>query len=387
MKDDFKKKLDAYEKGELSEAEKEKVEQELEKLEKYYEFIDEKEDKDRKVNPMNDEKQIKILRRSKWKARFQTAIMVISILFFVTILSTILTAVYYSWGKPDRVDTFRNIIDYTLTVTNPYGYYGGTSTNTKPFFSMEASRELNKRVGDETLVVGEMKVNFLFSMMGFPMEDYYGRMKKEQPGFILPGFESEMADWNQLEQLPEGTVVSAYVSFSELLTTNDVFQLFNGRNLDIIWFAVYTGQEGESRYAGNIFEPIGFPDFPIWHDNDMILDSREEEKGLFGSKVISESYYSPEYESGDYEQLHTQFMKTLAFLSKYESKANKLTFEPLNLDDRIQYLKEHGIEHYGAVITGPTKEILKLQEEPMISDLAVDEVSFWNWEWDRSEEE
>lgn len=192
MKDDFKKKLDAYEKGELSEAEKEKVEQELEKLEKYYEFIDEKEDKDRKVNPMNDEKQIKILRRSKWKARFQTAIMVISILFFVTILSTILTAVYYSWGKPDRVDTFRNIIDYTLTVTNPYGYYGGTSTNTKPFFSMEASRELNKRVGDETLVVGEMKVNFLFSMMGFPMEDYYGRMKKSNQDLF---FQDLKAKW------------------------------------------------------------------------------------------------------------------------------------------------------------------------------------------------
>ncbi|WP_010098627.1 anti-sigma factor [Ornithinibacillus scapharcae] len=381
MTDDFKRKLEAYEKGELSESEMEEMEIELAKLETYYEFIDHQES-NQSSDMMNEKKQIKILKRGKWKARFQTSFTVFCIFILITIASMFLTAIYYSWGKPDRVDVYRNIIDYTLTVTDPYGYLGSTSTNAKPFFILEATRDLKKRIGDEVIGVGEMEVNYFFSLMGYPIEEYYGRTSQEQPSFIFPGEgEDRIGDWNQLDKLPEGTVVSAYVSFSELLSSEEVFKLFKMKNMDIIWFAVHTGSEDDSIYE------IGFPNTPIWHDDDMILESREEEKGIFGSSVISELHSSPSYEEGDYEMLHTQLLKTLTFLSEYEKKVDKLFFDKLELNDRLNYLKENGIENYGVVITGPTKEVLKLQDEEWISNLEVDEVAYWNWEWDRSEEE
>ena len=52
-----------------------------------------------------------------------------------------------------------------------------------------------------------------------------------------------MSDWKRLEQLPEGTVVSAYVSFAELLETEVVFQRFEGKDIDLIWLAVDFGME------------------------------------------------------------------------------------------------------------------------------------------------
>ena len=115
-----------------------------------------------KDSNINETKQQKILRRSKWKARLQTAFSALGIILLFTIISSFLTAGYYSWGTPDRADVFRNIIDQTLTVTNPYGYLGGTSTNTSPFFGLEAVRDLNKTIGNETVKVGEVEGKVFF---------------------------------------------------------------------------------------------------------------------------------------------------------------------------------------------------------------------------------
>ena len=76
----------------------------------------------------------------------------------------------------------------------------------------------------------------------------------------------------------------------------------------------------------------------------------------------------------------------MRFLDKYEEKAEKFYLGRLNLPKRVQYLNEHGIKHYGAVVTGPTKEVLKLKDEGKISDLEVDEIDFWNWESELNEE-
>ncbi|RIW30426.1 hypothetical protein D3H55_16970 [Bacillus salacetis] len=383
MSDEFRKKLASYEKGELTGQELEDFEKELDKLESYQEYLQQNDQQELQAasDPVKEKKQKKILRRGKWKARFQTAVTALGIFLAFTLCSVIFTGIYYSWGEPDRMEVNSTIIDQTLTVTNPYGYLGGTSTNTKAYFGMEASRDLNKRVGDEQLNVGEMKVDFLFSLMGVPEEQYYGTVSAQQPAFVYPGRGSRgMSDWKQLEDLPEGTVVSAYVSFSELMDTKEVIDSFAGKNMDLLWMAVDTGIEKSGSSEGIIFEPLGFPSFPIWHEDDFIVTDRKvEDGGWFGGKVVSEGSESPEYEEGDQEVLHKQFLKTLAFLEENESKANKMVFHELELSSRIAYLKKEGFQHYGAVITGPTKKILELQDEGWITDLEVDEVSFWNW--------
>ncbi|WP_216831234.1 anti-sigma factor [Alkalihalobacterium elongatum] len=383
MTDDFQKKLDAYEKGELTGSELEQFEQELEKLESYQQYLEKKEPTlERPTSSFNDKKQRKILKRSKWKARFQTAGTALLMFLGVLIVTSILTAVYYSWGTPDRSEVFQNIIDHTLTVTQPDGHLGGTSVNAKTFFQMEATRDIRKRVGNETITVGDMKVNFLLSMMGFPEINDYGPKSQSHPTFFHPESHEQYgdSDWNQLEKLPEGTVASAYVSFDRLYGTNEVFQLLEGKDLDLSWLAVDTGPEAlDDFHGGIIFDPIGFPSFPIWHEDDMIMTSRSEEKGFLFGRIIMEGRTSPDYEVGDETVLHDQFLKTLQFLEPHEKKANQIARNRLNLSEKLEYFEKAGIAHYGVVLTGPTKEILALQEEPWIANVQVDEVTFWNW--------
>lgn len=46
----------------------------------------------------------------------------------------------------------------------------------------------------------------------------------------------------------------------------------------------------------------------------------------------------------------------------------------------LMYLqKVNGFMVYGAVVTGPTKELLRLQELEEIQGVQLGEITFWNW--------
>ncbi|MBS3901678.1 MAG: anti-sigma factor [Dethiobacter sp.] len=380
MTDDFNKKLDDYENGKMSEEEEKEFEKELEKLEALQERLDDKKKTaphnsgQEKKSALNSEK--KILKRGKWSARLQTAFTAISFLIIITIVSSIITMLYYATGNPSRGEVLRNVIEYTLIVTDPYGQYRGTSTQANPFFTMDATRDMTKRVGHETIKVGELNYRFIFSRMTFTDRVELGRTTQSPPYMVHPAHSANFqanSQWDILEMLPEGTVASAYVSFNRLLPTEEVFNLFSDKDIDMLWLAVDSGVEDDEDLFR--FSYLGFPAFmPIWHDDDMIVTSRTEGRGF-----SSESRRSPDYDPGDQTVFHQQFMKTLYFLEENQNIADRVDFRPLNLTERINHLEENGIYHYGAVITGPTKELLALQGEEWITILMVDEVAFWNW--------
>ena len=381
MSDIFKDKLKRYEKGLLEGEELVEFEKELEKLELYQNVLEEEDGPSQLQGLPTKQKTNKILLWSKWKARFQTAFTALGILLIFIFVTTFLSGLYYTWGDPDRTDVFSDVIDQTMTISDPYGYLGGTSTSVDFFFRMNATRDISKKIGDERVKVGEMRIPFLFSSMGFPERNMYGTEGDYQATFMDPGTgDGGMSDWNRLSHLPEGTVVTAFISFNKLVDTETIFDHFSNKNFSIIWLALDTGGEGrDDDYGRMVIDPIGFPPFPIWHDDDMIQESYEE-KGTFFNKTVSESYSSPEYEEGDTKVLHEQFMKTMKFLKKHEKMAGKL-YTGMNLDvqERMDYLEGNGFKHYGVVVTGPTKEIAKLKKEPLIQTIEIDEVGFWNW--------
>lgn len=390
MSEEFKRKLAAYEKGELCGEELEAFEKELEKLEQYQAYLNqsgsEQQESDHfrqikeKGSARFDENRLKrMFRRGKWKARFQTAFVVFGLLLIFLFLTSILSTAYFSIG--DRPQLYSTVIDHTLTVTDPYGQYGGYTMNVKPFFQVEIARDMVKRVGGGIIETGKLHFRFLFSKMENPERLTYGKTSDDRPSFLYPGsLEQGVVEWGRLEKLPAGTVASAYISFNRLLETDEVFSLFNEHDVEIVWLAVDTGME-ETFDEGVIFEPIGFPAYPIWHKDDMQIIDRKVEKGSVRiGGVVSENSVSPDYEIGDSQVLHQQFMKTLTFLADHEKMADRIhQGYPLYLEKRMKYLEERGIYHYGVVITGPTKELLNVREDPTIRTLQVDEVAFWNW--------
>lgn len=54
-----------------------------------------------------------------------------------------------------------------------------------------------------------------------------------------------------------------------------------------------------------------------------------------------------------------------------------------HLPEKYKYLKEKGFTVYGAVVTGPVKELLKLQDATIIQGEQLGEVKLWNWNLSR----
>jgi hypothetical protein len=165
---------------------------------------------------------------------------------------------------------------------------------------------------------------------------------------------------------------------------DEILQKFKDKEVKPLWFAVDTEyNDKEIEKEGAIFHPIGFPYNPIWHSDDWILESRTEKKGIMFSKFVTEGSSAPTIEPyGSGKLRNENFIKTLKLLKEHESIAKKMALYPvLHLQQKLEYIDKNGVKIYGVVITGPSKEILKLKEEEWVKGINVEKVALWNWRY------
>jgi len=379
MSDDFKRKLKEYEEGKLTPEEREDVEKELEKLERYQGYVDEVlggGERDAAPDAQEPLREARILRRGRWKARFMNALTVLAIAMAVTVASGIATSIYYGSGEPDRMKVYSDAAASAIAVSRP-NVDVPLSGSGGAFFTMKLHGAMRKQVGDERVIEGTISIPFLLGWPGTPSMTWQNENVRRL-GFRYPGTAtaSNDAEWARLDKLPEGTVAEAYLSFSRLFATDELLRQLKDKNMAPVWFAADTGQE---KQMGAVFSPTGFPYSPIWHPDDWQTDSVEEEKKGWGLKIVTRASSAPPLDSyGSAELRNENFLKTLRVLRDYEAIAKQLAphAEPAAA---LSYLESNGVNLYGAVVTGPSKEILKLKQEPWVASVEVGEVRLWNW--------
>ncbi|WP_181351254.1 anti-sigma factor [Thalassobacillus sp. CUG 92003] len=364
MSDDFKKRLDDYAEGKLSSEEEMELNKELEKMEQYQAHLDEQMGPNKKNIDFEhyNKKQQKILKRGKWKARFQNGLTAIGILIIVTLLCSFLTTAFYALGN--RGEVYNDVIKSTIAFTKPNSKVISESFSPNTFFTMNWSGELSKEIGDDIETSNKYNMNFLFHS---PWSMDNQLKNKQSDYFISPNHnDNPKNDWDKLENLPEGTVVEAYISFDQFYTTSQVFNRLQGQNYRPVWFAVESGQNKENENSNNIHNStIGMPLIPV----NQSSTSESGNGSISSQQVIN----SP-------ENRNDKFIQTLRLMRDYEHISEEIIADPsFNLDNTIRFIEENGVNIYGAVITGPTKEILNLQDEGWVSDVSVGESRLWNW--------
>lgn len=296
------------------------------------------------------------------------------------IISSIITAIFYGTGE--RGETYSDVVSSAIAVSQPNTIVH-LSSDAGPFFSMNLKSKIMRQVGDEQITVGDYSMKLLFGWARLYNYSWADESRGVGYYFLYPqGKQSaansmdDSSEWERLEKLPEGTVAEAYLSFDQLFTTDELLKKFEPKNLQPLWFAADTGPRTRDPV---INDPLGFPYMPIWHADDMKVTQESKEKwGWFGS-VTSRSSISPSVESyGDGELRNANFLKTLHLMQEYKSIANKV-IPFIDLDDSISYLEKNGVKLYGAVVTGPVKELLKLKDEEWVSNMHVGEVRLWSW--------
>ncbi|SET70689.1 Putative zinc-finger [Natronincola peptidivorans] len=326
-----------------------------------------------KIFSINEDKQVKILRRAKWKSRVSNAFSVISIFLMVTIVSMILSTAYFSVGK-NRGNTAANVSIMVTELTMPNIVPAGSNSRVKSFFRMESSHELRKKIGYDYQTIGRQNTNMLFNHMNVQRDWHKGALEVKMY-FIYPHSaheapydDKENPAWETLEILPEGTVSELAVSFDKSYTLEEVFDIFEGYDLDLLWFAVETGIETDlatGPYLSVMDGLMGFPHFA------RSLVYEPESPGNYSLAV-----------RGDAEKKNSAFIRGVEFLAEHQGWAEKAyrgSPKRFLLNERLEYLQENGVKIYGVVLTGPTKELLSLKEVEEIKYPVLGEVVLWNW--------
>ncbi|WP_257348737.1 anti-sigma factor [Pseudalkalibacillus decolorationis] len=376
MSDDFKNKLEAYNNGKLTKEEKIEFENELDKMEVYQSHLNNLMDEQGKAeeNENNNEKgkkQKQLVKRGKWRARLQNALTALAIILIIMVVCISITVTYFTWGEPDRFKIYTDVIQAGVATTKPNITIGSSGTNIG-FLTMKYDAELRKWIGGEHETVGELHSSFLFGPSTEIPNDIH-----QQPYFIYPE-QQHMYDspdgFDQLEHLPEGTVAELFVSLSDYYETNEVLQKFVGKNMRPTWFAVDTGVNNEDEIG-----PIGFP-YEGYHFKADYDISKKEGDSLLISEDTEQSRSTKMFDDG--EKRNKEFFEALILMEEYYSIANTFLWASSKekLSEKINYIDENGTRIYGVVVTGPSKELLKLKEEDWIGSSAISEKRLWNWD-------
>ncbi|MBU9710995.1 anti-sigma factor C-terminal domain-containing protein [Evansella tamaricis] len=328
------------------------------------------------------DKQKKMLWKAKWKHRLSNALTLISLLIIGSIISGILTSLYYGvGGETSKMQTGSEIVSVATQMTMPNVYVGGGGMNSGFYFNVNMDYSIHKTLGQQEKTIGQVEGRLLFNFLSVNREWNEGQYDV-MLHFIHPGYYESQPDtektflqeltdetWEALSILPEGTVSEMAISFDSLYEIDDVYPILDGYDLNIAWYGIDTGVEDQvkAEYAS-----------PYLSANSGILGFHE--RGVFelmpGNSLSLET-------RGDGDVRAEAFQNGLRFLSENEKQVTRYLWSinsiGATLSERYQFIQENGVKTYGVVVTGPTKELLRLQEVEEIQFATLGEVDLWNW--------
>lgn len=354
-----------YENGTITDAEQEKLENHIEAcsiceahLEK---LLTSTETPKRRLPPPS----IQIpFRKIKWKHRLQIiffTILSLSILYGFSIFSTLLFNEFIN-----RDNAAGDAPQLAIQALMPNVQANGKGTSYKPFFRAHTTIDLQKEIGKRSVPFGTLEVDRSFTSFS-AKRNWTNNASYKKVYFVHPnsGEQTELQElsketWHALEKLPEGTVSELAISFDQPYSLKDaefiLWDTFGAQENSprAVWYALHTGyeKEADALYLSN-FELFGFPYRIIGLNMEKGPDSLEE-----------------------------QVIKMMEILSQNSETVREIGWfgtEDPQLAKRYEYVKKNGVKVYGVVVTGPTKELLKLQNSKSIRFASLGDVELWNW--------
>jgi hypothetical protein len=327
----------------------------------------------------NKDLEKRILRKSRFTLAFRIIRILLAVLLIYGIYMMITNIIV------DKLDIGKKSMYYSSlalewTFPNVRGDFNIKEENVTIFGTKRLSYDLLKKVGLKDVVIGEAQVSKqLSSRLSNITYSHPGLQRLSEFSFSLPedprtnrklqGNTSPHV-WDTLKMLPEGTVGELAFSTTSFMESEELIEKLNAYDVHILWMPLYTGEFVN-------FDPYGWSG-----NNNLIIVS--DIIGLTGGMDRGENYHQShrisrldEISIKESKQLMLENMVDLLNTSNsyYEQ------FLGLgHLEEKYQYLKKEGFTVYGAVVTGPVKELLKLQGAPFVQGEQLGDVELWDWE-------
>ena len=367
---DIEVKWEAYIKGTLSDVEEQQIDQHVEMCEFCTNKLDVVAENEQQLAMKNPEL---ILKKAKRKHRFKnvTLAIVSGIILYAFLQFSSIT--YYATGERSTAVRTTNQVIYQMTHANlfikPYGYL---RYEVDPTFKIDyTSQPVLKTVGHGESYVGNIQLSTRLDRL-VSLDPSISTSVNSL--YFLNRFKPVTVDdestFQALNRLPEGTVSEVAVTFKDSLSYEQLFQFAKQYELEVVWAGIETfplaALEEEYLLVGN--NVIG--------QHELALT----QELLTYAQIVGENGWPAEQNAQQSEAL---FYGSLKYLEKNDRLASSILQETtalkIDLKEVLRYIEDNGIRLYGAVITGPTKQMLALKDDSTVLHVQLGESALWNW--------
>ncbi|UII55750.1 anti-sigma factor [Cytobacillus spongiae] len=321
------------------------------------------------------------------KYRFTLTLRIIRVLFACLFLFWVYmmgVSIAYESLHLDRKHAFYSKLALEWKRPNIEENFGSTlQSEITPFLTQKISYPVFQRIGKEAVPVGEVRLSKrLFTPFSSNELLLDQQPQMESPfSFYLPekvdgsgmlAAEDDVDAWPTLEKVHEGTVADFAFSTTHFMKPKELFDLLEPYDLDVLWMPLYAG---ELKAFETSYSSSGTGDQ---------LAIQVDSLGFTGGREMSDDYMSEGKMSLSKDNINANkemMLTEMNDLLEEESKSYYENFLGLtHLEERYNYLKQNDFQVYGAVVTGPVKELLKLKNEKEIRGVQLGELRYWNWE-------
>lgn len=378
MSNDFKEKLQLYKEGMLNEAEAALIEKEIERYEAIREYLDDDEIIHRCKEEMNSKvpevssvgKNINKKMVSKIISLSLATIFACLIIIPMLYISTVSLV-----GRATRIDSSRfaqerNFAEQFLKMSFPQVTTVGGSDHTE-FHKQNFTCNYLEGIGRKAQI-GKIEVNYSFGKLKKPKHTTNERLQffySDRFYAVNPKTYFNSTEWDYLSKAPEGTNAQIFITFKSKFNPQQVVtalgeQYFDSqKNFNITMLTDINSEIVISNinpayfYEGNRTSISKQDELNYMNKFNAYENDVQKQVLLYGLKQIKNHKNIADYITGNY------------------SGELELVFE--DIDGSISYVEKNGVQYIGALITGDTKELLKLKDNPNIFACSVEDLVVW----------
>ena len=218
----------------------------------------------------------------------------------------------------------------------------------------------------------EIEVNYSFGKLKKPTNSIdKGLQFFEKDKFYAINSQTyfKAAEWNYLEKAPDGTKAQISITFKSKLSPQQAFTALGKQYFDPQkGFDITMLADIDSEIVLGNMDPAS-----AYEANNKVFSKQDELDNINKFNAYDNDVHKQVLLYG-LNQIKNHKNITDYITVNYSATREKL-FE--NIDESISYVEKNGVQYVGALITGDTKELLKLKDNLNISDCTIEDLVVW----------
>lgn len=319
-------------------------------------------------------------KRFSWKLSFNVIRVLLGIFLVYAVYMFTVSMIYEATNIGKRTEFYQKLaVDWTYPGYTADNSFNGTN-EINPLLTQKIEFPLIKIIGKEEFAITKVSLNkpLIDSFTAITVDEYYPYNRDNKYSFSLPYNpvtnekleETETPNvWNQLEHIHEGNVAQLAFSTNKYYSPEELLQLLSTYQVDVLWMPVYMGELknfSEGGWSGS--------------ENDITLANPW---GLAGFKHVDEdfniTYSTTNLNTETVKESQEIMLTNMERMIEEDKNLAETLLGTTYLQERYDYLQKEGFQVYGAVVTGPVKDLLKLKELEVIHNAKLGEIKPWNW--------